>query len=99
MSKRKSKAEREREARVQAKYTKADEAVLRTERRMVRAFGAWQRAVLLRRRIIKSLERPTEPPLGEGPGVQEILDDTEKLGLIGPKACAVPLTDLDKFFR
>lgn len=58
-SKRKmTKEERAREERLSRKLQQNEAAVKRSKSRLVRAFGAWQRAELQLTRTIKAIERP-----------------------------------------
>ncbi|HEX8783498.1 MAG TPA: hypothetical protein VF764_09010 [Steroidobacteraceae bacterium] len=54
--------ERARLERLSGKLQKYEAAVKRTKTRLVRAFGAWQRAEVQLARTIKAIERP---PTGE----------------------------------
>lgn len=61
-SKRKmSKEERAREEKLSRKLQQNEAALKRARARLVRAFGAWQRAELQLQRTIKAIERPPEP--------------------------------------
>lgn len=66
-SKRKpTKEEREREERLSTKLALSEAAVKRTKSRLVRAFGAWQRAEVQLARTIKAIERPPAPKDADG---------------------------------
>lgn len=79
---RKSKAERDRDERLNSIYQKREAAMKRAESRMSRAFSAWQKARAQLASIVRTIEKPPEPPLGKGPGVEEIMDDAHKLGIL-----------------
>jgi hypothetical protein len=68
--------ERAREERLSKKLGLAEAAVKRSRSRLVRSFGAWQRAELQLARTIKAIERPPVPVDTSG-GTP--FDDVEKL--------------------
>lgn len=78
----KTKAERDREEKLNTKFALRDAALKRAEAKLTRAFNAWVRARSQLASIIRAIEKPYEPPLGKGPGVAEIMDDAHKLGIL-----------------